>query len=126
MEWMFAAKGGNYSQGYLYSGSDDLDAVAWYSGNSEEMTSLVGTKAANELGLYDMSGNVWEYCWDIFGNLPVTDVANPHGAASGIARAIRGGSCLQDASNCTVARRFNILPLISTNVVGLRVVRKAQ
>jgi formylglycine-generating enzyme required for sulfatase activity len=125
MEWMFAARGGNYSAGYLYSGSNDVDAVAWYTPNSEEETHLVGLKLPNELGLYDMSGNVWEYCWDIFAPLSSSDQVNPVGAATGVSRAIRGGSCMQDASNCTISRRFNLLPLIATNIVGFRVVRKA-
>ena len=124
MEWMFAARGGNFSQDYLYSGSNDIEEVAWFTNNSNEETAMVGLKQPNELGIYDMSGNVWEYCWDIFAPLPTTDQIAPTGAITGLSRAIRGGSCLQDASNCTIARRFNLLPVITTNVVGLRVVRK--
>jgi len=126
MEWMFAARGGNSSMNYIYSGSDNVDDVAWNSSNSEGITQYVGIKAANELGLYDMSGNVWEYCWDIFGPYSTDNSNNPIGADSGIARVIRGGCCLQDASNCTIARRFNFAPTIATNIAGFRVARNAQ
>lgn len=126
MEWMFAARGGNYSMSYIYSGSNIVDDAAWYSTNSGGITHLVGTKAANELDIYDMSGNVWEWCWDIFSPYPTTDQYNPSGAANGVSRVIRGGCSQQDASNCTIARRFNFLPTIATNVAGFRVVRNAQ
>lgn len=134
MEWMFAARGGNFTQNYLYSGSNNIDDVAWYTNNSNEETAMVGLKQPNELGIYDMSGNVWEYCWDIFAPLPTTDQVSPTGAVTGISRAIRGGSCLQDASNCTIARRFPLLPMLpqgtpsipnENNIIGFRMVRKA-
>ena len=79
-EWEFAARGGNLSQGYKYAGSDNVDEVAWYSGNSSNTTHPVGTKMANELGLYDMSGNVMEWCQDFYGDFtsePQTDPTGP-------------------------------------------------
>ncbi len=126
MEWMFAAMGGNFSMGYLYSGSNSIDAVAWYAGNSEGKTQNIGEKQPNELGTFDMSGNVWEYCWDIYGPYPTTDQINPVGAKSGPSRVMRGGSCLQDESNSTVARRYSTYPDFSTNIHGFRVARKGQ
>ena len=74
-EWHFAARGGNESDGYLYSGSNTLSDVAWHLTNSgfPPSTKLAGTKAANELGFHDMSGNVWEWVWDIYGNYPSPD-----------------------------------------------------
>lgn len=126
MEWMYAAQGGTYSQDYIYSGSNDIDAVGWYVTNSGGSPNPVGSKAPNQLGLYDMSGNLWEYCWDIYHNqYPSADVTNPTGPASGTNRVMRGGSWNSDSSNCTVARRLYSLANLSTNFTGFRVVRRA-
>lgn len=105
MEWMFAAKGGNLTHNYSYSGSNDLNAVGWYYSNSGSTTHSVGSKAANELGLFDMSGNVWEWVWDIYGDYPGGAQTDPHGATSGSVRVGRGGGFDISAGGCTVLYR---------------------
>ena len=92
-EWEYAARGGNKSRGYTYSGSNDAGEVAWYSMNSGNTTQPVGGKKANELGIYDMSGNVWEWCWDWYGDKYYSQSAreNPTGPSSGQYRVLRGG-----------------------------------
>ena len=91
-EWEYAARGGNRSRGYKYSGSNNVDAVAWYGGNSNSTTHPVATKMANELGIYDMSGNVSEWCSDWYGGYNCNAQTNPKGATSGDGRVCRGGS----------------------------------
>ena len=117
--------GGYLSQNYAYSGSNQIDAVACYVNNSGDSPAPVGTKQPNELGLYDMSGNVWEFCWDYYHNeYPAIDTINPTGPASGTMRVMRGGSFSNDASNCTIARRFYTPANLAADTHGLRVVRK--
>jgi len=91
-EWEYAARGGAKSAGYIYSGSNNLDAVAWDGLNSGNKSHDVQTKQPNELGLYDMTGNVWEYCSDWYGPYPSTAQIDPTGPANGNQRVIRGGS----------------------------------
>ena len=91
-EWEYAARGGNKSQGYKYSGSNILDNVAWYGDNSGDETHPVKTKSPNELGIYDMSGNVWEWCQDWYGSYSFFSQTNPTGARLGSNRVYRGGS----------------------------------
>ena len=122
MEWMFAAKGGNQSQGYTYSGSNDLNAVGWYSSNSSS-TTHVGTKAANELGTFDMSGNVYEWVWDIYGDYTSGSQNNPTGANSGSSRVVRGGGWNGFANLCTVSIRYGSYATSSNADVGFRCVR---
>ena len=107
-EWEFAARGGNMSRGYEYSGSDNIDDVAWYNVNSgRDGICAVGLKSPNELGLFYMSGNIWEWCqdWKEFymrgGSLQV----NPAGPSSGFSRAQRGGCGISDAWVCRVTYR---------------------
>lgn len=95
-EWEFAARGGLYSQGYIYAGSNELDEVAWYAANANRRTQPVKGKKPNELGLYDMTGNVWEWCWDRYNWQYYTNSPshNPTGAAEGLYRVLRGGCFL--------------------------------
>jgi formylglycine-generating enzyme required for sulfatase activity len=123
MEWVFAAKGGNQSQGYTYSGSNTIDNVAWYSSNSGSRTWDVGSLASNELGIYDMSGNIWEWCWDIYGNYPSGAQTDPHGATSGSDRVRRGGSWYGGAYNCTDSWRSNLNATYIQYNIGFRCVR---
>ena len=105
-EWEFAARGGNRSRGYQYSGSNVLSDVAWYYDNSGSKTHNVGTKAPNELGIYDMSGNVWEWCQDWKGSYSSSAQTNPKGPSSGSYRVDRGGSWFNFAWSCRVACRY--------------------
>ena len=108
-EWEFAARGGNESHGYKYAGSNDIDEVAWYYENSYvdgyQTTHTVATKAPNELGLYDMSGNVEEWCRDTYGSYSSEAQTNPTGATSGTYRVRRGGSYYYKAPYCRVTYR---------------------
>lgn len=121
-EWEYAARGGSGSRGYEYSGSDNIGGVAWYTDNSGYETRPVKTKAGNELGLYDMSGNVWEWCRDWYGPYPSGPQTNPSGPSSGSNRVLRGGSCDFDATYCRVANRFNFTPSDRYCYLGLRLV----
>jgi len=104
-EWEFAARGGNASKGYIYSGSNTLDDVAWYRENVLKRTQPVKLKKANELGIYDMSGNVDEWCADRYGDYPSSSQTNPTGPSSGSYRVLRGGSWGDNARYCRVANR---------------------
>jgi formylglycine-generating enzyme len=138
-EWEYAAKGGSKSKGYKYSGSDNLGEVGWYWQNSGDSslsgdwdankiidnnckTHTVGGKKSNELGIYDMSGNVWEWVWDI----PGSAQTNPHGQGSGSNRVYRGGGWSSSASFCTVSYRN---PVSATNTyydMGFRLCRNKK
>ncbi|TSA16360.1 hypothetical protein D4R75_13585, partial [bacterium] len=104
-EWEFAARGGTKSQGCKYSGSNAIDGVAWWYGNSGNNTHPVSTKGANELGLYDMSGNVWEWCWDLYGTYSASSQTDPKGPTSGAYGVLRGGALDLDDYGCSVAYR---------------------
>lgn len=121
-EWEYAARGGAKSKGYQYSGSNNLGEVAWYTDNSGGKTHAVGTKRANELGLYDMSGNVWEWCQDWYGSYSSSAQTNPQGASSGSNRVDRGGSWDNNAWNCRVAIRCWSSPGYRGYFLGLRLV----
>jgi formylglycine-generating enzyme required for sulfatase activity len=104
-EWEFAARGGNKSRNYTYSGSNDLHSVAWVGDNSDKKTRAVGTKLPNELGIYDMSGNVWEWCSDWYGTYNSNTITDPKGPYSGEDRVGRGGSWDFIGSYCRSANR---------------------
>jgi sulfatase modifying factor 1 len=124
-EWEYAARGGQQSRGYTYSGSNDLGSVAWYYDNSGSKTHAVGGKQANELGIYDMSGNVWEWCSEWNGNYSSYSETNPTGASSGQSRVLRGGSCYFIAFNCRSANRNGNFPDNGLNDFGFRLVLPA-
>ena len=119
-EWEFACRGGNNSRGYKYSGSNNLGSVAWYDGNSGNKTHPVGTKAPNELGIYDMSGNVWEWCADWYGDYSSGAQTNPTGPYGGSYRVYRGGSWSNYARNCRSSFRYGSDPMYRHNFLGLR------
>ena len=119
-EWEYAARGGNKSEGYLYSGGNTLDNVGWYEDNSDETTHPVAQKAANELGLYDMSGNVYEWCSDWYGSYSSSSQTNPTGPSTGSYRVLRGGWCSSDATYCRVAYRGNYSPSYRSPYRGVR------
>ena len=119
-EWEFACRGGNNSRGYKYSGSNYIDNVAWYDGNSGDKTHSVATKSPNELGIYDMSGNVWEWCSDWYGDYSSGAQTNPKGSYDGSSRVNRGGSWSINARICRSSYRFNYSPDLCDYVLGLR------
>lgn len=121
-EWEFAARGGNYSRHYKYSGSNYIGDVAWYTDNSGSRTHPVGTKQANELGLYDMSGNVREWCSDMYGSYSSYTQTNPKGPNNVYNRVLRGGSWLDSARFSRSSNRENYAPRISDGRIGLRLV----
>ena len=130
-EWEYAARGGNKSKGYKYAGSNTIGDVAWYYGNrpttnssdSNYGTQMVATKAPNELGLYDMSGNVWEWCQDWYGSYSSEAQTNPTGPTSGSGRVDRGGSWGNGADYCRVSFRHYFTPGYHLSHLGLRLAR---
>jgi len=120
-EWEYAARGGSMSEGYKYSGGNNIALVAWFVDNSEGKTCAVGTKAPNELGLYDMSGNVWEWCSDWYGAYSSAVQTNPTGGEmSSDDRLLRGGSWGSYAQSCRVAFRHGYTPEYRDHDIGFR------
>ena len=123
-EWEYAARGGQKSKGYKYSGSNNIGDVAWYDGNSSNRTHPVAQKRPNELGLYDMSGNVYEWCADRYSDKYYRSRAqnNPTGASLGSDRVHRGGSWNYGTSCCRVSLRSRSYPSYRGHYLGLRLV----
>ena len=122
-EWEFAARGGNQSKGYKYAGSNDVDEVAWYRNNVELLhlpTQPVGLKKPNELGLYDMSGNVFEWCSDWFGTYSSEAQVNPKGPSTGDNHVYRGGAWEMISRHCRCATRATTMMDHGHEDVGLR------
>ena len=121
-EWEYAARGGSKSAGCTYSGSNTLDDVAWYTGNSTRATHPVAQKLPNELGLYDMTGNVWEWCQDNYGSSYYSNspTNNPTGPTSGSYKVKRGACWQSAADDCRVSKRDNYGPNYQKNINGLR------
>ena len=126
-EWEFAARGGTKSQGYKYSGGNSIGTVAWYEDNAfinkevnDYSTHNVKTKRANELGIYDMSGNVYEWCQDWYGHYNSEAQNNPKGPSSGSDRVFRGGSWVSHAWSSRVSSRNDYSPGYTSNCLGLR------
>ena len=119
-EWEYAAKGGQLTHGYLFSGSDNIDDVAWY--DQVDRPQKVAQKMPNELGLYDMSGNICEWCEDIYAPYPADPQCNPTGAQTGSYHLARGGGWYRGGHMCRVYDRGNYRPEYASNAVGLRLV----
>jgi formylglycine-generating enzyme required for sulfatase activity len=124
-EWEYAVRGGNGSpDNHSYAGSDTIGAVAWYEANSGNVSHPVGTKAQNSLGLYDMSGNLWEWCWDWIAGYTASAQDDPTGPASGTTRVTRGGSWAMNDSFCHTDTRFSFFPFDRFDAIGFRIVRR--
>ncbi|MFA5499050.1 MAG: chitobiase/beta-hexosaminidase C-terminal domain-containing protein [Candidatus Cloacimonadia bacterium] len=123
-EWEYAARGGHLGVGYKYSGSDNLDEVGWYKGNSDYRTATIKTKKPNELGVFDMSGNLWEWCWDKYDSnyYQISPHYNPKGADTGD-YVVRGGSWDDEEEDCRITKRDKLGRSRANPRIGFRVVR---
>lgn len=124
-EWEYAAKGGNKSHGYKYAGGNEARTVAWYDSTISKTVHPVGQMAPNELGLFDMSGDVWQWCSDWFNDkyYSTSPSSNPTGPARGTTRCVRGGSWWGPMRDCRVANRDQFPPESKDDDVGFRIVR---
>ena len=125
-EWEFAAKGGNKTKDYKFSGSNTINNVAWYIENSDKQTKPVGKKKPNELGLYDMSGNVWERCWDwyeLFTDLPAI---NPRGADGGYSKVYKGGGAGYQKDFNTPTGRGELPGIRKNQNMGMRLAKSTS
>jgi sulfatase modifying factor 1 len=123
-EWEYAARGATNYPNYLYAGSDDVNAVSWYRSNSGLVTHLIGTKNPNGLGIFDMSGNVLEWCWDWYSQYSSTSQNNPTGPSLGSYRIGRGGEFRNNAWDSRITNRYpDCSPSVISPVIGLRLCR---
>jgi formylglycine-generating enzyme len=120
-EWEYAARGGSMSKSTMYAGGNCIDTVGWYQDNTDR-TNYVGEKDCNELGIYDMSGNVWEWCGDYYGDVLLSNVVDPTGVINGTFRVARGGGFNCHKDFCTVYSRGSFLPESRESTIGFRVV----
>lgn len=125
-EWEYAARGATNDPDYLYSGSDDVRAVAWYDLNSGDSSNPVGSKVANGLQIHDMSGNVWEWCWDWYGIYSDSPQDNPTGPEAGDGRLLRGGGWYNSYDYSRVSNRFSCDPGNGVNYYGFRLCRTTK
>jgi formylglycine-generating enzyme required for sulfatase activity len=125
-EWEYAARGATNTPDYVNSGSNDIATVAWYSGNSENSTWPVGSKNPNGIGIHDMSGNVWEWCWNWYGTYSDSPQDNPTGPENGTHRVRRGGSWQNGTFDCRVPVRHAYHQSYAFNNGGFRVCRTAN
>lgn len=127
-QWEYAARGGQKSKGFVFSGGNDVNQVGWHRDNSKDQshefsTQPIGKKQPNELGLYDMSGNVWEWCSDWYSAYTKAKLDNPKGANSGRYKSLRGGSCRFEFERCRVAYRYSRTPMYSNDDRGFRLAK---
>lgn len=124
-EWEYAARGGKKSINYSYSGYNTVEIVAWYEHNSIAKTHESGKKKPNELGIYDMTGNVWEWCFDRYGGYQKNAISNPiNGLSPGKDRVVRGGSWASNSKVCLVTNRNTRNPTDRVDSVGFRLVKR--
>ena len=125
-EWEYAARGGRHAEKYAYSGGKQPEPVAWFAENSNRTVHRVGGLQPNALGLYDMSGNVWELCSDYYGPYDTLDVKDPQGPEQGVYHVMRGGSCNSSPQSCRVTFRQDNSLMSGDAVVGFRLVLPAE